>query len=526
MSILVGAIVDNPPSPRRRAEPTSPLRRPTASGPMATYDAAGTSDENRKHWSNADSLSAVWANSPGVRRVARNRTRYERANNGYLKNAIKTARNDIVGRAPRRQSTTGNAEHDAWIDAEFAAWCKAIGFGWKFRTAACAFKGDGEAVGVWVTNPKLPTAVKADVKLIEAEQLASPLSIYDGQGNVKDRFGVAAEYMADGVLFDAAGNVTEYHVLNYHPGDGYNTDPLAFTRYAPEYVMHWFERDRPGQVRGMPDTMTALPLCAMLRRFTLASLQAAEVQASIAGVLETDALPGGRAGDDPETRARARHHPSLPGGYDFKGVDATQPTAMYGDFKREVLSEQAVGMGMPYNQVARDSSRHNYSSARLDTQERQDDVDVERCDAEEFWAEPHFNAWRREAALIPGYAPEGLDLSQPLPGQWHWKGWGYIDPVKEITATTMALEANLTSLKREYAKQGLDWKAEIDQIAEEQAYLKTKGLTPASVNPAAAQAVNPDTQDAPDAPGGPPAPAEPPPQPAPARRRRELAWTR
>ena len=47
----------------------------------ARYDAAVTSDDNRRHWANADGLSANAANSSTVRRTLRNRARYETANN-------------------------------------------------------------------------------------------------------------------------------------------------------------------------------------------------------------------------------------------------------------------------------------------------------------------------------------------------------------------------------------------------------------------------------------------------------------
>ena len=49
----------------------------------ARYDAAATTDANRKHWANADGLSADAAASPEVRRILRNRARYEAANNSY-----------------------------------------------------------------------------------------------------------------------------------------------------------------------------------------------------------------------------------------------------------------------------------------------------------------------------------------------------------------------------------------------------------------------------------------------------------
>jgi hypothetical protein len=44
------------------------------------YDAAATTEENRRHWANADMLSAAAANNPQVRRTLRSRARYEVAN--------------------------------------------------------------------------------------------------------------------------------------------------------------------------------------------------------------------------------------------------------------------------------------------------------------------------------------------------------------------------------------------------------------------------------------------------------------
>ncbi|MEX0715434.1 MAG: hypothetical protein WD066_02550, partial [Planctomycetaceae bacterium] len=49
----------------------------------AKYDSALTTDNNRRHWALADGLSANVANGPEVRRILRNRARYEVANNSY-----------------------------------------------------------------------------------------------------------------------------------------------------------------------------------------------------------------------------------------------------------------------------------------------------------------------------------------------------------------------------------------------------------------------------------------------------------
>lgn len=73
------------------------------------YDAATTTDDNRRHWAAADGLSAAAANSPAVRRTLRNRARYEVANNSYAKGIVLTLAK--VGDPETRLSeTTRNRE--------------------------------------------------------------------------------------------------------------------------------------------------------------------------------------------------------------------------------------------------------------------------------------------------------------------------------------------------------------------------------------------------------------------------------
>jgi capsid protein len=66
----------------------------------AKYDSTMTSDHNRRHWAHADGLSANAANIPEVRRVLRNRARYEVANNSYARGIVLTLANDVIGTGP------------------------------------------------------------------------------------------------------------------------------------------------------------------------------------------------------------------------------------------------------------------------------------------------------------------------------------------------------------------------------------------------------------------------------------------
>jgi hypothetical protein len=69
----------------------------------AKYDAAQTNDDNRRHWANADGMSAAAANSPGVRQTLRNRSRYEYDSNGYCSGIVRTRADDLCGTGPTLQ---------------------------------------------------------------------------------------------------------------------------------------------------------------------------------------------------------------------------------------------------------------------------------------------------------------------------------------------------------------------------------------------------------------------------------------
>lgn len=139
------------------------------------YDAAQTTHENRRHWANADHLSANAAASAEVRRTLRNRARYEVANNSYAKGIVLTLANYVVGTGPRLQMLTDDPEANRIIEMEFARWAKAVGLAHKLRTMRIAQCETGECFGLLATNPRVEAPVQLDLRLIEADQVASPL---------------------------------------------------------------------------------------------------------------------------------------------------------------------------------------------------------------------------------------------------------------------------------------------------------------------------------------------------------------
>ena len=252
----------------------------------AKFDAATTTPDNARHWANADGLSADVAANPQVRRTLRNRARYEVANNSYARGIVLTLANDVIGTGPRLQMLTDSTEANQTVEREFAAWAKATDLPGKLRTMRMSRAQDGEAFALLFSNDSLDSPVKLDLRLIEAEQVASPTAVST----------VGSPNIVDGIAFDACGNPSQYYVLKAHPGSGaagaldYDTIPAAS-------MIHLFRADRPGQRRGLPDILPALPLFAQLRRYTLAVIGAAESAANIAIFMKTTSPAGGEAAE-------------------------------------------------------------------------------------------------------------------------------------------------------------------------------------------------------------------------------------
>ncbi len=435
----------------------------------ARFDAAQTTPDNRKHWASADHLSADAAASAEVRRTLRNRARYEVANNSYARGIVLTLANDVIGTGPRLQLLTDAPEVNQTVEREFMAWAKAVDLPGKLRTMRQARAQDGEAFALLFSNPGLDSPVKLDIRLIEADQVTTP-DLSPAKANV-----------VDGIVFDEYCNPSLYHVLKGHPGGNIAYVGGGYDKVPAKDMIHWFRCDRPGQSRGLPDILPALPLFAQLRRYTLAVIGAAESAANIAVLMKTSAPAGGEAAEvEPMTEMEFSPNMAVftPEGWEPSQVKAEQPATTYSEFKREILNEVARCLNMPRNVALCDSSGYNYASGRLDHQTYFKSIRVEQAHCEAVVLDRILTAWLAEAVRVLRLS--GLD---DAPHQWFWDGHEHVDPQKEASAQAQRLSSHTTTLATEYARQGKDWETELRQRAKELALMKELGLTVAQAAP-------------------------------------------
>ena len=464
-----GNPVKSEPAPRRSLVP---------GGVRASWDAAQTTDENRKHWSRADDLTPDAAANPAVRRTLRKRARYEVANNTYAKgisqtvvdwtigSTIRLQLTGAVGRSQARREGALTRQEASLVEGEFFEWMEANDIFDKVGTMVKADSVDGEAFGIMQTNPNGPSQVKLDLALVEADNCTSPFG------------GILTPTEVDGIRFDDYGNPLEYSFV----------DPRNFLSFGPPQVIpacdviHLFKAERPGQRRGVSEFAPALPLFAQLRRWTLAVLAAAESAADFAGIMQSDQGPDVEDVDDSSEFARVelerRALLTLPAGWKLAQLKAEHPNGTYAEAKREIVNEIARCWDMPYNLAAGNSSTYNYASGRLDHQSWAKSVRVRRRRVSLRVLDRLFAAWRREAILIEGYLPQPLrTVTTNWSHQWFFEGWGHVDPVKEATAAQVRLQSNTDTLADIWGAQGADWEDKLEQIARERALMKDLGIT-------------------------------------------------
>lgn len=444
----------------------------------ATYDAAADTPGNRRHWGNADGLSAKAANSPEVRRKLRNRARLEFDNGGNVKGTVETIGHDLVGTGPRLQLTLPKRAPKGFakiIEQKFWGWGDdpAVNFADKLRVGVESETRDGESFFLFANNDAVAGSLKFDIRVIETDQVATPA------------FNPMDPNRVDGIEFDAAGNPTKYHLLKQHPGDLIFNPTVGVTPIPASQMLHWFRPNRSGQARGIPRITPGLPLMAQIRGWVSATLAAARLGAQYAGFVTTNLPPT----DGPADVEEYDHIPAedggvmtLPAGWDFKQADPKQPAATHREFKETSLTEFGRGVHAPRNVVTGDSSGYNFSSARLDHLIYRAAIRIERNRLAVRVLDPTFKAWAAEAILTPDYLPDDVRawcIANPVETwSWTWQfdGFPSINPVDDATANETNLKNGLVSHGELLAERGVDWREHMDNLAEQRAYARSLGI--------------------------------------------------
>lgn len=370
------------------------------------------------------------------------------------------------------------------------------------------FVGIGESVAVmrWIERPGWD--YRTAVQIVDPDRLSNPYGQPD------------TETLRGGVEKDQNGAPVAYHLRRGHPGEAFSMSAsLALTWDRIERwdrigdwdrpkVLHVFDKERPGQSRGVSRLVRSLTKLRGLSRYSESEIRTAAINATIVGSLYTQMgaeYAADRLGNDPVPGADwSNFNTQRAGFYKNQNVldDArfltlfpsdrldlnTQPrqTAGYPAFQTAFLQALAASIGISYEQLSMDWSRTNYSSARAALNEVWRGVNRLRAILIWGFAQPTFAAWLEDA--LDGDAievPNGVPDFHEAPAAWLRSDWigpgrGFIDPVKEAQASQMRTDGMISTLEREAAEQGGDWELILEQLARERAERQRLGLSETS----------------------------------------------
>ena len=484
----------------------------------ASYHAASRSPDAMRNYAGTDFLSADAALSHSVRRLISARARNEFVNNSFAYGIVTTLANDTIGRGPQLQYGIYDDEADApdtALDARlqrrerrFSAWCRSVGLTALLRCARIAKAVDGEVFVRLSVNPGARREVPLEPALFEQEYVSSVLL---GSGAL-EYWGSGQPKEVDGILYDRHGNATAYRFWRVHPGSSVGMSLSDSSEVPARTVLHYANRFRPGQHRGVSEMSAALPVFNDLRRYSTAVVLAAEIAARLSFIIsndlppetldaatprDADGVPVSALEQDggPITWQQEQFNSLvLPAGYRASQMHSEQPTATYASFRDTKINEAARVFSMPFNVAAGNSSSYNYASGRLDHQVYHKTLLIERDAIGDTILDPLLAAWEEFDAANHS---DDYDISAEVSHTWMWDGFEHVDPVKEANAQAARLANGVTTLAEECAREGRDYLAVIAQRQRELDLYRRRGLPPPPWMNASAPTLAPDGGDQP-----------------------------
>lgn len=308
-------------------------------------------------------------------------------------------------------------------------------------------------------------------ELIDVDLLEGPV---DGDRDIRG-----------GVELGPRSNAVAYWILPRHPdewlvnhrNDQLRTNlPQRHPRYAggQPSILHIFRRDRAHQTRGVPFFAPCFGLVEAMNDMLETELQAARAASKFCAFIK-QSMDENQLGDF-EQDADGEYIETLESGtirYLNEGEEIVpytpnRPGTTFEPFVVRVMRSICAAIGLPYELVMKDFGRMNYSSARVSLLEARRGFEVLQQLLVEKLCEPVFRSVVIDAVLA-GHVrmPRGF-LANPSPflqAYWQPPAWGWVDPVKEVEASTRAVQSNLSTPQAEAARQGGDAESILRQRA-------------------------------------------------------------
>lgn len=408
------------------------------------FEAAKTTRLNRAHWKDArgvDVNADLHADLPTL--VAR--CKHEGKNNPHMVGVCKILAAHTIGRSgPILRFNSSSKAFNTKAQRLLKNWMAVAGADGRnlahhLRAAVRRLPLTGELLWQIANEDASPDSpVTARVNPLNPKYLQTPTGRTE------------SPTMRLGIEFPA--NSRRPRLYNYKQfEDGVSTSEKWVT-FKPENIIHWFESDEEGQVRGVPWIASSLQGAADLRDMSGSVLRAADAAAMLAVLLWTQNGDANPVTLNSNTDIEPKSMMALPPGYQATQINPAQPSQNYEAFHRGKVAEQALPVGMPHVVAALDSSDTSYAGGRIDLQNYGTLVGVLQGELECAVLDRLVEMVLREAKLagaLPN-APEDADWS------WVWPTIPHVDNVKQAMGQRMRIQDGTLDVVDACAEYGQD----------------------------------------------------------------------
>ena len=417
------------------------------------------------------------------------RSRNLSVNNDYAKSFIRLLKNNVVGpsgfklqnKAKDPSGKLDEAANDI-IEENWAEWGKKENASVSGRIswlthcylfiASIAIDGEYLARRIKGWNNPFGYAIQP----LETDLLDITLNKTLGNGNE----------IRMGIEFDKWDRPLRYYLRKRKSMDSYYVNDYEVIPASE--IIHAFIYERAFQSRGVVPMASAMIAMHNIHAAEEAEMYAVRGEASKMGFLEQAPDSEGYPGDVKDYEGNIVQHVEpgeielLPKGITFKAYDPTHPNGNFAIFKKEALKSMASGIGAAYHSFANDLENVNYSSIRQGALDERDSYKVLQSFMIEEFCNVVFSDVLEMSLLTQKIKLPFSKFSKFNNPMFYGRRWGWVDPLKDVSSAEKEISLRLKSRTEIIAESGRDFREVVDQIAEEEAYAKSKGVSLAVID--------------------------------------------
>lgn len=503
--------------------------------PMAmggAYDAAARFDRQVAGW--IPTLKSADAEILPDKGLIDARARDMGRNDAYVQNGATTRKDSIVGAfymLNSRPAWLALGKTEDWgetfqqeVEEKFTLWAESP-MKWvdasrrndltalvRLAVAVDTFGGEALASVEWLRERgrEFHTAIQ----MVDADRLSTPMTM---QNNTMIRGGIKVNQF---------GAPQSAFIRVAHPNDVYRgfryTDiwrEVPFYKpWGRQMVIFLSEQNRVDQTRAVADIVSGLREIAITKRFRDVTLQKAVLAATYAATIESELPPqavyeqlgvtggAGQAVSNYATEFLTALNaysgasknmlldgvkiPHLFPGTKLSMQNAGDPAGVGQEFEQSLLRYIAASLNVSYEELSKDFSKTNYSSARAAmsatfrfTQSRKKIIaDAFATSIFRLWLEEAVNQDKiksfpaSEAPML--YSDGCLNMMFDALSQAQWIGAarGQIDELKETQAAVLRIKYGLSTHEDELARLGKDWRRVYSQLERERKERDARGI--------------------------------------------------